>query len=68
MTQVAALERERLTRAACSQTNAIGGASRFIDRDLDYGAPSEALKAAWRHQGWRDGDPILDVVYKALGD
>jgi len=28
-----------------------------------YGEPNEALKASWRTQGWRDGDPIPDVVY-----
>jgi hypothetical protein len=31
--------------------------------DLSYGPPSEELKAAWRKQGWRDGDPLPDVVY-----
>lgn len=30
-----------------------------------YGEPDEALKASWRTQGWRDGDPIPDVVYMA---
>ena len=28
-----------------------------------YGEPSEALRRAWRVEGWREGDPYPDVVY-----
>lgn len=31
--------------------------------DLRYGEPDESLKAAWRKQGWKDGQPFPDVVY-----
>ena len=37
--------------------------SRVEPYDLRYGEPDAALKAAWRKQGWKDGDPIPDVVY-----